>query len=560
MKNKILRSIASILAGAMVVSALTGCGQEAGKTTNVSNEKKEESTQNSSESVSTEAQKTEPEEITYPLEGDIKLTMWVSERLPLYSEYLTAEESPFHSGLEKNTGVDIEWEFLVQGADATTSYNLMLQDEELPNIIFDLEIDAEECARLLQNGLIYDLTEYLPVYAPDYWEYINRPENADVLREIKTSDGKITCFGFMRENQTSVTYIGPMLRKDWLDECGLDEPVTLEDWEEVLVAFKDKYNATLSGPFGQFKQVGISSGVNAQGGFEARYYVDDNGKVQLAQVQKEWKEQMEILNRWYSMGLIDKDFATATTKSTRAKALNGEIGIVIAARSQLANYNTDAEKENTGAKWVGFGYSRVAADQPTSHIQGARSAYSGNSGTVITTSCSEEELIAALKFLNYGYTEEGIMYYNFGNENVSYLIDDKGDVQWTDLVTNDAAGMSEAVKKYVGVWGASPSIQLARFSQLKNGEVAYEAVFKWVDNTVSPEHYLPSLSYTEEESARYTDLATAIDTYLQPMALKFITGEESLDNFDAFVNEMNKLGLEECLEIQQAAYDRFMAK
>jgi len=560
MKNRLLRLMASVLAGAMLVGTLAGCGQEAGKTTNASNEKKEESTQVSNESVSTEAQKTEPEEITYPLEGNIKLTMWTGKRMPLYSEYVTADESPFHSGLEKNTGVDIEWQFLPQGGDEVTGYNLMLQDEKLPNIIIDLAIDTEEVARLLKNDMIYDLTDYLPIYAPDYWEYINRPENADILRELKTEDGKIAYFGMMSESTYNITYIGPMVRKDWLDECGLQEPVTLEDWEKVLVAFKDKYNATLGGPFGQFKQVGISSGVNAQGGFAARYYVDDNGKVQLAQVQKEWKEQMEILNRWYSMGLIDKDFATATTKSTRAKALNGELGIVIAAMSQLSNYTVDAQKENTGAVWEGIGYARVAAEQPTSHIQGARSNYIGHSGTVITKSCSEEELITALKFLNYGYTEEGIMYNNYGTEGETYYIDDKGEVQWTDLVLNDPAGKSTAVQRYTGAYGTCISVQLSHFVQIKNEEVAANAVYKWIDNTESPSHYLPALSYTEEEAAKYTDLATAIDTYLQPMALKFITGEESLDKFDAFVNELNKLGLEECLKIQQDAYDRFMAK
>ena len=42
--------------------------------------------------------------------------------------------------------------------------------------------------------------------------------------------------------------------------------------------------------------------------------------------------------------------------------------------------------------------------------------------------------------------------------------------------------------------------------------------------------------------------------------LKFILGEEDLANFDAFVNQANEMGLTKCIELQQKAYDEFLAR
>lgn len=551
MKRKFTSMIGVMMACIMATGMITGCGNVQGSKTSESGKQNVANSEENGTQVS--------EEITYPLSGNIKLSLYTPIAY-LQSDYLTPEESPFLSGLEKNTGVDIEWQFLAQGADKTTSYNLLLQDEELPNIIFSDILKVKEGIRLLNDGLIYDLTDYLPKYAPDYWAYITAPENKEILKQLTTEDGRFWGVASFRESDYNVTYMGPMIRQDWLDECGLETPVTLEDWENVLTVFKDKYNANFGSPMKDLIQCGIASGTGAFGGLQTYYYVDENNKVQLGMAQEEWKEQMEVLHRWYEKGLLDRDFATADRTVVRSKVLNNEFGIVFTAMSQLSLYVGDANKENTGAKWVGLSYPRTEEGATLSFIQTSRTTCTGNSNAVITTDCTEEELIQALKFLNYGYTEEGIMYWNYGEEGVSYTLDKDGKPQWTDKVVNDPAGQAEGLKRYTGVSSCGPTIQTERFVQIKNTKEAEEAVYKWIENSEAPKYALPALSFTEDENERYADISSSMDTYINTMALKFITGEESLDNFDDFVKELNKLGLEEILEIQQNAFDRYLAK
>ena len=561
MKGKWLsRILSTIVVGSMTVGLLVGCGQQESKQTSEKQEvSKEESSQTSLAEQNSEDVK-EPEELTYPLDTDMEVSIWVYSILNLSPEYANASESPFHTGLAEKTGIDIDWQFPAQGTDAAVALNLLWQEEEMPHIVLGGAVKPDNGTKWLADGVIYDLTDYLPEYAPDYWEFINRPENEDTLKSLTTADGRFYSIAGFQESSYNITYAGPVIRQDWLDECGLEAPVTLEDWENVLVTFKKKYNATFGFALNRFNIAGIGSGTGAFAPLKANYYVDENDKVQLGNAQQEWKELLEVLHRWYDMGLIDKDFATATDASVRSKALNGEVGVSYTAMSQLTNWSVDAEAEDTGAEWVGFEHPRTAPGEPTNYIYTTRSLFPGSGGAVITTSCSEEELIMALKLLNYGYTEEGIMYWNFGTEGETYTLDENGDVQWTELVTGDSGGIDAAVKKYTGVHSGQVSIQQERYVKLKNSEAAGDAVYKWIENTVAEKYCLPTLTRTDEENTKYADLNTPIATYVSEMALKFVTGDEDLDDFDEFVEQLNNMGLQECLELQQAAYDRYLSK
>ena len=547
MKGKFLNKFLSmVLVGTMALGVIA-CG--------ASEEPAAEEPAATEEVVAEEAEEVISEDITYPLTEAPKLSVWTNNQPPVASVYADWTESPYHLGLAENTGVEVEWIYPVSGANVNEAYNLMLTDEELPSMIFNWTSLSDQ-ALLAQDGLIYDLTDYLPKYAPDYWEFINSDE--ELLKNAKADDGRIYGVWSYIEGDENGTYIGPVIRQDWLDECGLDMPVTLEDWEEVLVAFKEKYDAKFGFTMKRIN-MGIASGTNAQASISATvdyWYVDEDGQVKLGNMDESWKESLEILHKWYEMGLIDQDSFTMDDTALRAKVLNDELGVSITAMSQMTNWINDAKAEDTGSQWVGMDYPRVEEGAATSRIQSQNRTLQGVA--MITTQCSEEELITALKWLNYGFTEEGHMYINFGNEGETYTLDAEGNPQWTELITEDADGLSVAVTKYTGAHSTPMgTVQDARMVGLKNDEAAASAVNNWISNG---KYVLPALSLTSDENIAYTDLYTPIKTYCVEMALKYIIGEESLDNFDAFLEELKAMGVEECQAIQQAAYDRYLAR
>ncbi|MBO5071289.1 MAG: extracellular solute-binding protein, partial [Roseburia sp.] len=491
---------------------------------------------------------------------DVELSFYIQNNalLAKSAAYVDYNTVPFYQGLSEQTGIAVDWQTYAEGADYVASYNLLLQEEELPSIIFgDLCGGASASTELYGDGLIYDLTEYLPVYAPDFWEYINLPENEANKKAITNSNGQFLFFPFIQESDYNITYLGPVIRQDWLDELGLETPVTLEDWENVLKAFKENYGAYFSFSLSRYNNAGLAGGTGAFAPFKVDYFVED-GQVKCVNTQEAWKNYLEIMHRWYEEGLLDPDFSSADDAAVRSKALNGETGIVYTAMSRLTQFIADAEAEGTGANWVGFSYPRVEEGAATTYIQTRSQTYQPGLGAVITTSCSEEELIAAIKFLNYGYTEEGMLYWNFGEEGVSYEKTADGSLLFTELITGDERGVAEALKDYTGMYSAGVGIQMSDMVKAKNNEVSAEAVYAWTENTVAADYMLPPYARTEEEQKTYTDINTQIDTYIREMSLKFVTGDESLDNFDRFVEQLDAYGLQELLAIEQAAYDRYM--
>ena len=552
LKTKIRQLLGVALSVALLVG-VTGCGsQETDKSNEAS--KSEEKVQNSVQESSVETSTVpETEEITYPLDTDDELTFW-SYRATVNGAYDDWTESPFHTGLAEKTGVKLDWQFPVKGVSNDEALNLLLMEDELPDIIH-VGWKVGDAQMLIDEGLIWDLTEYLPKYAPDYWATINQEQYQDVLRAATTTGGRQFCVAGFVESDYNITYKGPMVRKDWLDECGLDEPVTLEDWEEMLKVFKEKYNATCCA-------LDFQSGTGTYQSIYATWYIDDNQQVQFIQTQPEWKEYAEIMNRWWEAGYLDPDVFTIDTAGIRTKAANNQIGATYGAMSLLTNLTMDAENANSGAEWIGVEYPREAEGVPTCYIQTTSNEWSACVGAAITKSCSEEELILALKFLNYGYTEEGKMYWNFGEEGVTYTLNSEGQPEWTELVTNDPLGLDGAVTKYSAANGGV-SIQLARQVQMKNSKNAADAVYKWINNTEAGKHLIPpagQLVYTEEENLTYSERFGAINTYVSEMAMKFITGEVSLDEYDDFVEHINELGVEDCRKVRQSAVDRFNSK
>ena len=70
----------------------------------------------------------------------------------------------------------------------------------------------------------------------------------------------------------------------------------------------------------------------------------------------------------------------------------------------------------------------------------------------------------------------------------------------------------------------------------------------------------PKLSYTAEEANERATLRADLENYLKQAKAQFMTGEIDVEEgWDNFVNTVNGMGLERLIEIEQAAYDRYMA-
>jgi putative aldouronate transport system substrate-binding protein len=338
-------------------------------------------------------------------------------------------------------------------------------------------------------------------------------------------------------------------------------PTTISDWDTTLRAFKQEYDATLITHWNRFHTAGFVAGAfGAYGSTGYRLYIDPRtDTIELAQVQPEWKDFIEHMNMWWTEGLINQDLLTLDDSLVRPMMLNDESGLSFSAMSQITNWTIDAEEAGSDAHWIGIP-TPTADDGSISMIFGGPGITGFTAG--ITNSVGDDRLEIVMRILDYAYSPEGHIYWNFGIEGVSYNM--VGGVPvFSDYLRDSPDGINEAMQLYSGtIWGA-PAIQATEIIVSRNLPVAVEANNTWFYSfpELAVRFQLPrGMGLNAAEANRAGEIEGAIQTYVNEMTVQFMTGAEPIANFDSFVNTIGSMGLEELLSLYQAAYERFKAR
>ena len=182
---------------------------------------------------------------------------------------------------------------------------------------------------------------------------------------------------------------------------------------------------------------------------------------------------------------------------------------------------------------------------------------SAGTGIAISTNCTNPELAA--KWVNFWYTEEGQTLSAWGIEGVSFEYDEEGKPAYNDNVLNnpDFFMTNFAIAFYCA--SQTPSVSSSTKDWPNYRQETIDAFMLWTESG-DAQYVLPSnLSLTVEENERSANLLADIDTYAEENVMKFITGENSFDMWDEFIGTIESMGIDECIEIYQASYDRYVA-
>ncbi|WP_277679668.1 hypothetical protein [Gracilibacillus dipsosauri] len=185
--------------------------------------------------------------------------------------------------------------------------------------------------------------------------------------------------------------------------------------------------------------------------------------------------------------------------------------------------------------------------------------YEGVHSVAISGSAENPEEIA--KWLDYAYSEDGHMLFNFGIEGESYEMIE-GYPTYTEEITNNPEGlpMTQALGKFIRASYGGPLIQdkryLEQYYELPEQKEAVELWSESAENDIN----MPPITLNARESEEFNAIMSDLDTYYDETVIRFIMGEEPLDNFDEFVATLQGMGIERAIELQQSALDRYIAR
>lgn len=450
--------------------------------------------------------------------------------------------------------------FVVTSEQYEDKLNMQISAGQVPDF---MAVSRKQFEMLVENDLAADLTSAYEEYASDKMkEYIN--SDGGLCMDMCKSGGKLYAIPLTQgslESPGVVTWI----RKDWLDNLGLEVPETYDELYKVMEAF------TFDDPDGNGVDdtfaISTSNELDEWMGFFASYgsypkswIKDADGKVVYGGVQPETKEALAALNKMYESGMISREFGANDWDQFIKSIDTSNVGIVYFAWYACSWPLGDVHTES-GAEWVPV---------PIYNVNGGVSKVMSNAGPdtyyVMRKGFENPEALIMMcnlwYELGYGNKEQMLKYHK--NEQEEMLADFSPvhpwlaheDVEYYKVIKRALAGEDvgemfpscqtyyEAVTGYL----AEPNDDDYFTYKMYGPDSGCQVLDYYIENDlVLSEEYYGSGTETMKDKWGILE-SKQLEAYI-----KIIMGEEPIDAFDDFVKEWNENGGETVVkEVQEA--------
>lgn len=316
------------------------------------------------------------------------------------------EHELFEKEVERLTGIKVKMEKpggnmndkLLPAISAGEKYDLIQVDKQLMEILYDQGVLTPIDDKIKASKIISDPA----VFPEKEWD------------QVKMKDGKI--YGVFTKFQGGTM---PTVRKDWLVKLGLSEPKTLDEYYNVLKAFKEKdpdgnskddtYGLSTAG---LYEIQGFMSGAGVKAG-----YVMKDGKRTIPYATDAAVPVYEWFAKLYKEGILDPNFATNDTGKMRDLFLTDRVGMVTYWDAWVGMFNNMRKQKDPNTKFEAKGI--LPAAGPDGKIIMRR----GDPNVWIIPVNSPDPK-TAMEFIEFWSTEKGNILGTLGIEGTDYTVKD----------------------------------------------------------------------------------------------------------------------------------------
>ena len=503
--------------------------------------------------------------VTLPLEETQTLTLWCTSPGDIINLLPEADYDllPALAYAESLTNVHLDTT-AVQPNEMQTQFSLMMASQDYLDLLHSAPAYYQGGGTAAVNDdVIIDLKPYIEEgYTPNYNEAIHISESQ--YADVQTDDGYITTFLTIYDNGPDPAG-GMWIRKDWLDKLGKDVPETYDELHEVLTLFKDEFGAsepyfTYSFGDSHFSEgFGVATELQDAESYDCDLFFQIDGEVKFAPLEDEWVTAMETMHQWYDEGLFGPDVSTHTTPNIMDQAFGqsictGKSGVFRAGTRMVEMVTSSGVDYDPDYQVVAMPDPVVNEGDPFHYVWYTKNY--NTSGVCISTAC--EDPLLALAYLDYWYSPEGTIIAQYGEEGVTFNMVD-GKPEWSDAVLHNEDGLPliTAMGMHQMPIGCRKAVTTDTTGWAQSTKDALEIwSAKWdAAYTISD-----FISLTSEEAETFATTFSDLSTYYVEMVVKYITGAESLDNVDSFRDTLESMGAEDCINVIQAALDRYNAR
>lgn len=584
MKNKKHRKqlLALTLVGTMLL-ALTACG----------NQDNAEASQNKSDVSATEVSTMEnsvapANELDWlNTESELPIVKEGTEKtLSIYVQTTADHGKPEDSWLYKyiTEALNVNLEITTFTKENKTEFlSLAFASDTLPDIIMCGGFSASDLMKYgASEGQLIDLSTYMnDTYMPNATDlFEEHPEYYDTYRD---SEGHIWSLGLLQNIEERGRIPRAFINYDWLEECNLPVPTTLDEFIDTMRTFKEK--GLCDYPIGG----SYASTTPCEYILNAFGYLGSNGNgnniclkndevVYPIYDRETFGDYLKVMNQLYEEELIHPDFYTMDSTTTSAAMAEGTGFVAQAPFVYISTYNE---------YWGALPLTSQWNDTPQWSVWGLSTG-----GIVITSACEEPELAA--KFVDFWFTDDH--YYkslngplveetdlHYGMVKGKYS-DENLDLQYIDYDENPDAyvNQSDYLKKKIQIWSSGNfGYSDASYTDPANGypgepdpeqyedpsvlrheltdrETTWRVGLMTTAGQYTTTDLFPNAVYFDPDtSIELSNISTAVWEYANQEIAKFVTSARPLtdEELNNYFDTLESLGASEYLQAHKDYYE-----
>ena len=494
------------------------------------------------------------------------VTITVAKERHMLDTTKSYNEKAAWKDITEETGITIEWIELAAGT-AAERVPLMLSGGDLPDVFWALLNDAQ----VLQNEeLLTPLEDMISTYAPNSLKTYE--ELSTDWKEMATTPsghifGMLGRYESLKENSGDGIQI---INKAWLDAVGKDVPTTLDEYYEVLKAFKeqdpngngqadeipycfseDMWCAHLANDMGWW---GLGDGCDGTAGDPLSNRSTRDGVVSGSVNTEEYRQFLEFFHKLYSEGLIDQEGFTQNTEMFSTKIKSGQVGTYYSWTA--LEYLTSEQAED----WVVMPpIQAIEGVDPIANGAEDRSTIQKNKW-VITTACEHPE--AALRLWDYQARDvESKMTVAMGEKGKLWDEYEDGSGYYFIVPEDTTPEFTFEHMKYTyGVVNDLPLLTMAE-TPINDGEISPSAALR--DSMVDQvsEYYLPKedqmpQTYISPEAIEErTFIETDLFAYIKQFRAQAVTDGITDAQWEEYLSKLDGYKYQDWLQWYQDFYD-----
>lgn len=371
---------------------------------------------------------------------------------------------------------------------------------------------------------------------------------------IPASNGKSYSIGYLiaqNVNHNSTWYINPELLK----QVGMETPATIDDFTDVLRAFKDAgikypYSASISDHGAEHLWAQFSSfGVPLQ--MYTFATVGEDGNVIYVGDQPGFRAACEWLHTLYEEGLLDPESLTQDSNLWANKVNAGEVG----AFNYLRLINTALTNPDTIQHFESMLPPASEYGVTVPQIMEIPDA-----GAYLTS--TNNDPVASLKWLDAQLETETMMVAANGKMGEQMVINDDGKYEIINVPENN--GLYSFVPVSMGQFFAPGEYYTEVYQMAPHRVERYEDSQWYAKENVLEKtsyEYLTKLSKMNNEDATEANLIkTELEKFLKEAITDFIKNGVTDESWEAFQATSAEIGAPRYVQLYQEAYDAYLAK